>query len=58
MDDKPYTIHSPTKITLSADARWWAKQHGMTDQQMAKYLLDRERLGENYETTGEVGPVE
>jgi len=44
MDDKPYTIHSPTKITLSPLARELCKEHGMTEEQMARHLLNQHRL--------------
>jgi hypothetical protein len=43
-DEKPYTIHSPTKITLSPDARFWAKEHGMSLEEMARYLLNQDKL--------------
>ena len=55
--ERPYKIEG-SKVWLSKSAREWAKQHGMTDREMARYLLDCERLGENYKTTGEVGPFE
>jgi hypothetical protein len=38
MDDKPYTVHSDTRITLSPLARL-AKANGMTETEMAKHLL-------------------
>jgi hypothetical protein len=40
--DRPYTIHSPTKITLSEEARYWAREHGISLEQMARYLINRE----------------
>jgi hypothetical protein len=43
-DDKPYTIHSPTKITLSPEAKYWAEQHGMRLEAMAKHILQQEKL--------------
>jgi hypothetical protein len=42
--DKPYTVHSPTKITLSAEAKFWAEQHGMTLAEMGHYLSNKEKL--------------
>ena len=44
MDDKPYTVHSPTKITLSLTAREMAKMHGMTEIEMARHLLQQDEL--------------
>ena len=47
MDNKPpYTIHSDTRITLSPDARYWAQEHGITLEEMARYLLNLEKLNE------------
>jgi hypothetical protein len=48
--DRPFTIHSPTKITLSPEARFWAKEHGLTLVEFARYLLNKENLadGESY----------
>ena len=43
-DDKPYTIHSPTKITLGPLARELAKAHGMTEIEMGKHLLQQHAL--------------
>ena len=40
-DDQPYTVHSPTKITLSPTAREMARMHGMSEIQMAKHLLQQ-----------------
>ena len=45
-DDKLYTVHGPSRITLSAEARELAKMHGMSDEQMARHLLDRRRLAQ------------
>jgi hypothetical protein len=47
-DDRPYVVHSATKITLGPDARGWAKEWGMTDVQMAKWLLDRHQAGDDF----------
>src|SRR5262245_9079784 len=52
-DFRPYVIERPGKrgrIRLNADARWWAKQHGMTDREMASYLLG---MDEGVEPSGE-----
>ena len=44
LDDKPYTIHSPTKITLGPVAREMCKLHGMSEVDMARHLLAQEKL--------------
>jgi hypothetical protein len=44
-DDRPYMVHSATRITLSPTAREWAREWGMTDVEMAKHLLARHQLG-------------
>jgi hypothetical protein len=48
MDDEqpPYIIHSPTKITLKPTARELARMHGMTEEQLAKHLLQQQALQE------------
>jgi hypothetical protein len=41
-DFKPFIIERPGpngRIRLNADARHWAKEHGMSLTEMAKYLL-------------------
>ena len=43
-DDKPYIIHSATKITLTPIAREMAKMHGMTEIEMAQHLLQQHAL--------------
>jgi len=43
-DDQPFVIHSPTKITLSVTAREMARQHGMTEIEMARHLLQQDEL--------------
>lgn len=54
-DDLPYEILSPTKIRLGPDAKFWAEQYfgpgrkGI--EQFAKYLLDKHRLGDDYQST-------
>lgn len=52
-DDRPYVIHSATKITLSALARELARENGMTDVQMAKHILEQENLRASGETQRE-----
>jgi hypothetical protein len=47
-DDLPFVIESPTRIKLSPEAKFWAEEHGMTLNEMGKYLLNKERLEENY----------
>jgi hypothetical protein len=43
-DDLPYVIESPTRVRLKPIARELAKEHGMTDEQMARHILQQERL--------------
>jgi len=43
-DDRPFTIHSDTKITLSPTAKEWAQQWQMSLNEMGKFLLQQERL--------------
>jgi hypothetical protein len=53
--DQPFTIHSPTKITLSPVAKEWAQQHGMTLEDMARFLLrqEQQRQSGNAQRQGE-----
>jgi hypothetical protein len=56
-DDRPYRVDG-SKVWLSPDAKYWAEQYfgpgrkGL--EQMAKYLLNRDRLGDDFEASGEV----
>jgi hypothetical protein len=43
-DDRPFVIESPTRIKLRPTAREWARQWGMSDQEMARYLLTQEKI--------------
>jgi hypothetical protein len=54
-DDPPFTIHSPTKITLTPTAKEWAQQHGMTLEEMARFLLrqEQQRQSGNAQRQGE-----
>jgi hypothetical protein len=45
-DGRLYVVHSPSKITLSAEAKAMAAMHGMTVRQMAVHLLDRHKLAQ------------
>jgi hypothetical protein len=45
-DQPPFTIHSPTKITLSREACDMAALFGMTKTQLAKHLLEQHRQRE------------
>jgi len=45
-DEKPYVIHSATKITLKPLAREMARMHGMTEEQLARHLLQQHKLQE------------
>jgi hypothetical protein len=53
-DDRPYVVHSPTKIVLGPTAREWAREFNMTDVEMAKHLLARHQLGEDYVPQGDI----
>jgi len=57
-DGRPYVIERSGpkgRIKLNAAAKYWAREHGMTDQEMAKHLLLMDHLGDEYmATTGEV----
>jgi hypothetical protein len=43
-DDKPYTIHSDTRVTLSPAARELCKLQGISERDMARHLLNQARL--------------
>jgi len=45
---EPFIVESPTRIWLGPAAKHWAKEYGLTDRQFAKYLLDKQRLGDEY----------
>jgi hypothetical protein len=49
-DDTPYRVLSPTKITLGPTARGMAKMHGMSEEDLARHLLEQERLRQAGET--------
>ena len=53
--DRPYKVFSPTKVWMSADARGWAKEHGMSETDFAKYLITQHQNSE--EPAGDVGCV-
>jgi len=38
-----------SKVWLSATAREYARQYGMSDAEFGKYLMNRQRLGEDYQ---------
>jgi hypothetical protein len=40
----PFTIESPTRIRLSPLAVEMARENGMTPKEMAKHLLQQDRL--------------
>jgi hypothetical protein len=42
-DDQKYKVYSPTKIWMSADARGWAPEHKMSEEDFARYLIARHR---------------
>jgi hypothetical protein len=53
--DRPYKVFSPTKVWMSADARGWAKEHGMSEEEFGKYLINQHQNSE--EPAGDVGSV-
>jgi hypothetical protein len=54
--DRPYKVFSPTKVWMSADARGWAKEHGMSETDFAKYLITQHQDSEE-PFAGDVGSV-
>jgi hypothetical protein len=49
-DNRAFVIESPTKITLRPIAKFWAEQHGMTLEQMGRYLLQQYGAQQQEET--------
>ena len=45
-DEKPYEILSATRVRLGPTARELAKLSGVTEKQMARFLLEQSRLRE------------
>jgi hypothetical protein len=45
-DDRPYEILGPGHIRLSPTAREWAREHGMSENEMARHLLRQHELRE------------
>ena len=43
-DDKSYLVLGPGQIRLSPTAREWAREFGLTDEQMAINLIEQDRL--------------
>jgi hypothetical protein len=43
-EDRPYVVHSDTRITLTPLAREMAKLNGMSEREMAKHLLTQHRM--------------
>ena len=43
-DSEPYVIESPTRVRLGPVAKHWAQEHGMTLVQMARHILEQEKL--------------
>ena len=54
-NERPYKVFSPTKVWMSADARGWAREHGMSETDFAKYLITQHQNSE--EPAGDVGSV-
>ena len=48
MDNKLFRIDGG-KVWLSQDARDWSREWGMTDKEMARYLILRSRQGDEYD---------
>ena len=48
-DSDLYRIEGDSKVWLSATAREMARSYGMTDVEFAKYLLNKQHLGEDYQ---------
>jgi hypothetical protein len=44
-DELPYTVHSKTKITLHPEAKFWAEEHGLSLEEMARHLLAQHHEG-------------
>jgi hypothetical protein len=44
MNDQPYEVMGPGQIVLSPAAREWAREFGMTETEMAKHLIEQDRL--------------
>jgi len=44
--EQPYKT-TGSKVWLSKSAREWARSYGMSDAEFAKYLLNRQRLGDD-----------
>jgi hypothetical protein len=53
-DEKPYVVESATRICLRPEAKFWAQQHGMSLTEMARYLLQQDRLHEAGMTEADV----
>jgi hypothetical protein len=43
-DEKLYVIESPTRIRLGPEAKTMARENGMSLTEMARHLLQQERL--------------
>jgi hypothetical protein len=43
-DDNPYLVLGPGQIVLGLEAREWAKIHGLSETEMAKHLMEQDRL--------------
>jgi hypothetical protein len=53
---QPHRVYSPTKIYLSPTARAWAREWGMTDAEMARYLIQQHmERGEPFALENDVG---
>jgi hypothetical protein len=48
--EQPYKIDGP-KVWLSVTAREMARQSGMSDVEFARYLMNRQRLGDEHRAT-------
>src|SRR5262245_44547133 len=52
--ERPYKVLGPNKIWMSKTARAFARQYGLSDREMARYLMQREQLREAGVTDADV----
>jgi len=45
--DQPFRIEG-NKVWLSAEAKYWAREWGLSDKEMARFLLSRSQQGDGY----------
>jgi hypothetical protein len=47
-DERPYKVLGPSKVWMSADARGWAKEHGMSETDFARYLIRQQESDDGF----------